>query len=414
MEYIMGLQEKYFNAMKYGSKKIEIRLNDEKRKKLKIGDTIYFLLEPDRKKKIEARIVNLIKYKNFSDAIDNIPFEYLTVPNDIKEDYLNDLNKYYSKDDQNKYGVLAIEIEIQEKSCGMIVFKKEKEKLEVLLVHHNIGHWGLPKGHVEENETEIETAIREIEEETGIKAKVIGDFREVITYKPKENSIKDVVYFIGKSENNKVIPQLEEVSEADFIEINKALELIDHDNEKNLIESAVKYYQDNLIDNNFYNDDNLTKDDIDETVIRTKALIINSKGEILLGYSNKTYQFPGGHLENNETLSECLIREIKEETGIDLDKKIYIPFFLTRYYTKNYHDSLKNRENIIYYFIIYTDVSYILENTAYDEGEMKGNYTLKYILLENVKELLVSSIKDNPVNEIITPEMLEVFKYLEI
>lgn len=91
MEYVMGLQEKYFNAMRYGNKKIELRLYDEKRKKLNIGDTIYFMLEPDRKKKMETRIVNLIKYKNFNDVVDNIPFEYLTVPNDTKEDYLNDL-----------------------------------------------------------------------------------------------------------------------------------------------------------------------------------------------------------------------------------------------------------------------------------------------------------------------------------
>lgn len=86
--------------------------------------------------------------------IANIPIELLASTNDTNEEYLNDLNKYYSKEDQDKYGVLAIEVEIQEKSCGMIVFKKESDELKVLLVHHNVGHWGLPKGHVEENETE--------------------------------------------------------------------------------------------------------------------------------------------------------------------------------------------------------------------------------------------------------------------
>ena len=66
MEYQLGLQEKYFRNMKYGSKKVEIRLFDEKRKKLNIGDTIYFLLEPDRKKKIQTKVTNLMKYKNYS------------------------------------------------------------------------------------------------------------------------------------------------------------------------------------------------------------------------------------------------------------------------------------------------------------------------------------------------------------
>lgn len=414
MYYIMGLQEKYFNAIKYGNKKIEIRLNDEKRRKININDTIYFMLEPDRKKKIETRVVNLIKYKNFNDALDNIPFEHLTLPNDTKEDYLDDLNKYYSIQEQEENGVLAMEIEVKEKSCGMVVFDKRENELKVLLVHHNKGHWGLPKGHIEENETEIETALRETLEETGIKAKIIKNFRDVITYKPRENSIKDVVYFMGEKKNNEVIPQLEEVSEAGFIEINKAIELVDYNNEKNVIENAIKYYRNNLIENNFYNQDNLTKEDIDETVIRTKALIINSKEEILLGYSNKTYQFPGGHLEKGETLSECLIREVKEETGINLDKKIYVPFFLTRYYTKNYHGSLKNRENIIYYYMLHTDNLYNLENTSYDDNEKEGNYTLKYISLKEVENVLISSIKDNPINEIITKEMLDALKKAKI
>lgn len=137
-------------------------------------------------------------------------------------------------------------IVVKEKSCGMIVFKKEDNKLKVLLVRDNIGHWGLPKGHVEENETETETAIRETLEETGVKAKIIGDFRKVITYYVKEDILKDVVFFIGKPENNNLIPQLEEVSEASFIEINEAMNLLNHNDVKELLEQAIDYYQDNL------------------------------------------------------------------------------------------------------------------------------------------------------------------------
>ena len=55
-----------------------------------------------------------------------------------------------------------------------------------------------------------------------------------------------------------------------------------------------------------YNYDNLAIDEIDEVVIRTKALIINDNDEITLGYSNGTYQFPGGHLESGEELTDCI------------------------------------------------------------------------------------------------------------
>ena len=112
MEYKMGLQEKYYNNMKYGSKKIEIRIYDDKRRKLNIGDTIYFMLEPERNEKLETKIVGLTVYKDFNDALNNISIEDLSDKNDSKEEYLNDLNKFYSKEEQEEYGVLAIEIEV--------------------------------------------------------------------------------------------------------------------------------------------------------------------------------------------------------------------------------------------------------------------------------------------------------------
>ena len=66
------------------------------------------------------------------------------------------------------------------------------------------------------------------------------------------------------------------------------------------------------------NDNNLTDEDMEKKVIRVKGLIINSKGKILLAHNNNTYQFPGGHLEDDEDMDSCIIREVKEETGIDV------------------------------------------------------------------------------------------------
>lgn len=160
----------------------------------------------------------------------------------------------------------------------------------------------------------------------------------------------------------------------------------------------------------FYNNDNLTKEEIDETVIRTKGLIINDNNEITLGYSHKTYQFPGGHLEEGETINECLIREVKEETGIDIKNYELQPFQKNTYYSKNYRGTNKNRENIIYYFIIKTNDKTNLNNIELTNYEKEGNFCIKTYPLDNIENILIKSIPDNPINEIIVEEMLEAIK----
>ena len=157
-----------------------------------------------------------------------------------------------------------------------------------------------------------------------------------------------------------------------------------------------------------YNHDNLKEKDIDETVVRVKALLVNSNNEIALGYCHKTFQFPGGHLEKNETLEQGLKREIKEETGINIKETNLKPFEKITYYSKNYRNSELNRKNEIYYFSIYTDEKANINNTNLDNWEKEGNYKIEYINLEKVEQVLINSIPDNPINRIVVEEMLEV------
>jgi 8-oxo-dGTP pyrophosphatase MutT (NUDIX family) len=125
----------------------------------------------------------------------------------------------------------------KEKSCGVLVFDDNK----ILMVHHNKGHWGFPKGHVEEGETEEETAIREVKEETNCDAEIESSYRDMITYSPKEGVMKDVVYFIGKPITKNLINQEEEVSEVLFVPIKEAKLLITYEDEKGLLNRALKY-----------------------------------------------------------------------------------------------------------------------------------------------------------------------------
>ena len=130
----------------------------------------------------------------------------------------------------------------KEKTCGVIVFKRIEREIFILMVQHNAGHWGMPKGHVEGDETEYETALREVYEETGIKAKIIDGFRTVITYSPKNDVIKDVVFFVGCPINDCISAQIDEVSKVEWVNIGEVYKLIQYNDVKNIIDDAVNFY----------------------------------------------------------------------------------------------------------------------------------------------------------------------------
>ena len=125
-----------------------------------------------------------------------------------------------------------------EKSCGCIVLDKENNK--VLLIKHNEGHWDFPKGHMEEGENEIQTAIRETKEETNIDVKIDQNYRYKINYSPKEDVTKDVIYYLATKTTEEAKPQLSEVSEVEWVNINDAIEKITYDNSKNVLKQLLK------------------------------------------------------------------------------------------------------------------------------------------------------------------------------
>ena len=126
-----------------------------------------------------------------------------------------------------------------EKSCGAIVYRKYHGNTEILLIKHvNSGHWSFPKGHVEGNETEVETATREIKEETGIDVIIDPTFREIVSYSPKKDTQKIVVYFIARAKNTDYIPQEEEISEIRWVELGRVNTVLSYENDKNIVNKA--------------------------------------------------------------------------------------------------------------------------------------------------------------------------------
>ena len=131
----------------------------------------------------------------------------------------------------------------QEKSCGALVYRFQGNQLMLLLLRHRHGgHWSFPKGHVEGDETEIQTALREIREETGLTVSLKEGFRHTVEYYPKPGVRKQVVYFLGEAASDaKAVRQEEEISELHWVEWSQAMDAVTFKNDRNLLNYAREY-----------------------------------------------------------------------------------------------------------------------------------------------------------------------------
>lgn len=134
----------------------------------------------------------------------------------------------------------------KEKSCGAVLYFIKDNKRLYLIEQMNLGHFSMVKGHVEGNETEVETALREIKEETNLDAKIDTNFRHVITYSPKEDSIKDVIYFVGEILSYDVKEQPEEVRKVLFLEYEEAYNILTYESDKETIKLADEYLKNKI------------------------------------------------------------------------------------------------------------------------------------------------------------------------
>ncbi|MEG0229080.1 MAG: NUDIX domain-containing protein [Oscillospiraceae bacterium] len=134
-----------------------------------------------------------------------------------------------------------------EKSCGAIVFRKKDNNIQVLVIRHkNSENWTFPKGHTEKGETEFQTALREVKEETGLNIVIKSGFREKLKYFPKANVLKEVVYFIAEIDEEKDFNTInltdDIVDEAKWINAFDTEEVLNFDNHKSIFKKAYEYY----------------------------------------------------------------------------------------------------------------------------------------------------------------------------
>ena len=127
---------------------------------------------------------------------------------------------------------------IREKSCGAVIWNDGAGERRYLVERMVKGHTSLCKGHVEGRETEHETAAREIMEETGLQVVFRSGFREIISYSPYPGCIKKVVFFLAEASQTDVVAQPEEVDHILWLPLDRALEALTHESDRNVLRKA--------------------------------------------------------------------------------------------------------------------------------------------------------------------------------
>lgn len=127
-----------------------------------------------------------------------------------------------------------------EKSCGAVVFTKRNDQVKYLLVANLEGIYGFPKGHVEEGETETDTALREVREETSLMVRLIDGFRTTDEHAipQKADTMKQVVYFLGEYDGQEVAYQQEELSGTYLVSYEEAMGMFQFESSRRILREA--------------------------------------------------------------------------------------------------------------------------------------------------------------------------------
>jgi bis(5'-nucleosidyl)-tetraphosphatase len=136
-----------------------------------------------------------------------------------------------------------VTLTLNEKSCGAVIYSKSSE-LSYLLLQYEAGHWDFVKGNVEEGETEKDTTVRELREETGIAdAQFVDGFREKIAYFYKRQGstvYKEVIFFLMEAKNTKVKLSFEHVG-FDWLPYERAMEKLTFKNAREVLQKTHKF-----------------------------------------------------------------------------------------------------------------------------------------------------------------------------
>ena len=132
-----------------------------------------------------------------------------------------------------------------ETCCGAVVINRENGEMRYLLIANPSGIWGFPKGHMEAGETERETALREIKEETGLDVQFLGNFRaadeHALLREGRPDVTKQITYFLAEYMGQSFRPQPGEISQISLMTFEEALDAFQYESSKRILREAAAY-----------------------------------------------------------------------------------------------------------------------------------------------------------------------------
>ena len=135
-------------------------------------------------------------------------------------------------------------------SCGAVIYTLIDDAVHYVIIYQLNGFHGFPKGHMEQGESQLETARREILEETGLKVDFIDGFKQEVTYPlpQKPGVTKKVIYFLARYQDQQPVFQESEVQDLKLLEYDDALRILEYDNSKGVLKKAHEFLREKGIE----------------------------------------------------------------------------------------------------------------------------------------------------------------------
>lgn len=125
-----------------------------------------------------------------------------------------------------------------EKSCGAVMYTQKDGQRKYILIKNISGHIGFPKGHIEKGESEKDTALREVYEETGVTTTLIDGFRETYNYLINGFIRKKAVYFLAKFDEKDICMNIREISEYKLLSFEDAIKTLNFKHDRDILQKA--------------------------------------------------------------------------------------------------------------------------------------------------------------------------------